>query len=146
MIIRDICEWNEVRDCVEFDGGLEFTMLAEELDEFAWSTAKTLKDKFGELSEGEYNEKEEEIVDYFQSDEGQLMIKVNRADALADIIFVAVGSLYKLVGDVNKTEDILNAVIAANNTKSTKKNEQGKITKPKDFVGPEDIIKNIIKG
>jgi len=36
------------------------------------------------------------------------------------------------------------AVTAANNTKSSTKNEQGKITKPKDFVGPEATIEKIL--
>lgn len=146
MIIKDICEWNEVRDCTEFNGSLEFAMLTEELDEFAWAFPKTLKDKFGEMDEEEYKEKEQEISDYVVSEEGQLEVKVNRADALGDIIFVAVGSLYKLVGDADKVEDILNAIIAANNTKSKEKNADGKITKPKDFVGPEGIIRRVING
>lgn len=70
---------------------------------------------------------------------------VGEADALADIIFVAVGSLYKLCqGDKNKFERIMEAVIYANNSKSSSKNEQGKITKPEDFVGPEEVIKEVL--
>lgn len=70
---------------------------------------------------------------------------VGQADALADILVVATGSLYKLVGgDIQKFEDIMLAVTAANNTKSDKKNEQGKITKPKDFQSPEPMIRRIL--
>ena len=146
-IIKEICEWNEVRDCTKFDGGLEFAMMAEELDEFAWAFNKTLKDKFGEVeTEEEYEEIKQDVIDYVESEDGQLDIKTNQADALADLAFVAIGSLYKLVGDSDKVEDIFNAVIAANNTKSKEKNEDGKITKPSDFVGPEFLIRRIING
>lgn len=70
---------------------------------------------------------------------------VGQADALADIIVVAVGGLYKLVGgDVDKFNDIMLAVTAANNTKSDTKNSEGKITKPDDFVGPEALIESIL--
>ena len=71
--------------------------------------------------------------------------KVGEADALADILVVATGALFKLCeGDPYKFDDIMLAVTAANNTKSSEKNEQGKITKPADFVGPESMIEGIL--
>ena len=71
---------------------------------------------------------------------------VGQADALADMIVVSVGGLYKLCGgDKQKFEDIMLAVTAANNTKSATKNEDGKITKPDDFVGPEEWIGKILE-
>jgi predicted HAD superfamily Cof-like phosphohydrolase len=70
---------------------------------------------------------------------------VDEADALGDIIFVAVGSLYKLCGgDKDKVYDILLAITAANNLKSSTKDSNGKITKPKDFVGPEEMIRKVL--
>lgn len=70
---------------------------------------------------------------------------VGQADALADILVVAAGSLFKLCdGNISKVHDILLVVTAANNTKSSTKNAQGKITKPVDFVGPEDMIEVIL--
>lgn len=70
---------------------------------------------------------------------------VGQADALGDVIVVAVGGLFKLVGgDVNKFNDIMLAITAANNTKSSTKNEVGKITKPSNFVGPEAMIEKIL--
>lgn len=70
---------------------------------------------------------------------------VGQADALADIIFVAVGSLYKLCGaDEQKVKDILTIVSAANNLKGTDKNSDGKVTKPEGFSGPEGMIEEIL--
>lgn len=70
---------------------------------------------------------------------------VGQADALADVLVVAVGALYKLCeGDMYKFNDIMLAVTAANNTKSDTKNDMGKITKPDNFVGPETLIKSIL--
>ena len=88
----------------------------------------------------EYNMLDEELQEFIKAVE-----RVDDADALADLIFVAVGSLWKLAGcDTQKVEDILLAVTAANNLKSATKNEDGKITKPKDFVGPEKMIERIL--
>lgn len=67
----------------------------------------------------------------------------DEADALADIIFVAIGSLYKLSGTVIKTDKILKAVIDANNKKGKDK-VNGKVVKPDGFVGPEGAIRKIL--
>ena len=69
---------------------------------------------------------------------------VDEADAIADIIFVAVGSLYKLTGSKRKTKDILMVVTAANNLKTQAKDKDGKIVKPEGFVGPEGMIEEIL--
>ena len=91
----------------------------------------------------EYSMLDEELEEYMEA--GITGDKVGEADALADIIVVAVGALYKLVeGDPYKFDDIMLAVTAANNTKSDKKNKEGKITKPDDFVGPEDMIRRVL--
>ena len=83
---------------------------------------------------------EEELNEYYDA-----TTLVDQADALADILVVAVGGLYKLVGgDKQKFEDIMLAVTAANNLKSSTKNSDGKITKPKNFVGPEGMIRRIL--
>ena len=91
----------------------------------------------------EYDMLQEEVDEYFEACMNE--DTVDQADALADIIVVAVGSLYKLCGnDKIKFEDIMLAVTAANNTKGKEKNTEGKITKPKDFVGPEDMIAKVL--
>ena len=86
---------------------------------------------------------EEELNEYKEAVDNE--DRVGQADALADILVVAVGSLYKLCGnDKIKMNDILLAVTAANNTKSSTKNSAGKITKPDNFVGPERMIAKIL--
>jgi len=69
----------------------------------------------------------------------------NTAKELADIIFVAIGSLYKLSGKASSVKGIMDEVIAANYRKGKKKNEAGKIIKPDNFVGPEEGIKKILQ-
>jgi predicted HAD superfamily Cof-like phosphohydrolase len=69
---------------------------------------------------------------------------VDQADAIADIIFVAIGSMYKLTGDVDMVYDIMNVVCAANNQKGKAKDADGKIKKPMGFVPPEEMIEKIL--
>ncbi len=95
------------------------------------------------VSSLEYAMLDEELEEFMEA--GITGDKVGQADALADILVVAAGGLYKLCGgNVGKVHDVLLAVTAANNTKSSEKNEYGKITKPDNFVGPEDMIREIL--
>ena len=89
----------------------------------------------------EYEMLKEELIELIVAD-----TRVDVADALGDIIFVAVGSLYKLTKDVDKVKDILLAITAANNQKKQEVNGIGKIIKPDDFVGPESMIEEILNG
>ena len=91
----------------------------------------------------EYSMLDEEVEEYYAA--SMVQSEVGQADALADIAVVAIGGLFKLCGgDLQKVHDILIAVTAANNSKSSTKNSEGKITKPKDFVGPEVMISKIL--
>ena len=70
---------------------------------------------------------------------------VDELDAYCDIVFVAIGSMYKLLGcDKQKVVDALMVVTAANNLKGTLKDENGKVIKDEDFVGPELMLQAII--
>lgn len=69
---------------------------------------------------------------------------VDQFDALLDLTFVLVGTLGKLGISAQQISDGYDAVLEANNKKSTTKNAAGKITKPADFVGPEAKLKTIL--
>lgn len=85
----------------------------------------------------------EEVQEYVEAAQSEDL--VGQADALADVAVVAIGGLYKLTGgDLEDLHLILTAVTAANNTKSSTKDANGKITKPKDFVGPEGMIRKVL--
>ena len=102
-----------------------------------------VRDNLRYTSRLEYAMLDEELNEYMEA----VIIgdKVGEADALADILVVATGALFKLVGgDPYKFDDIMLAVTTANNTKADKKNEQGKIVKPVDFIGPESMIESIL--
>ena len=102
------------------------------------------RDNLRYTSSLEYTMLDEELGEYMEA--AITGDRVGEADALADILVVATGALYKLCdGDKYKFDDIMLAVTAANNTKSQEKNEHGKITKPDNFVGPESLIKSILE-
>lgn len=69
---------------------------------------------------------------------------VDRFDALLDLKFVLLGSLGKMNLSTQDIVDGYEAVITANETKSSTKNSDGKITKPKDFQGPEPKLQEIL--
>ena len=101
------------------------------------------RDNLVYLPDLEYNMLAEELLEYKEAVYSNY--RVDQADALADIAVVALGGLFKLCnGDLEDVHLILTAVTAANNTKSSTKNAEGKITKPANFVGPEGIIRRIL--
>ena len=146
MIINDICDWNAERGNIQYNVSLEFSMLTEEVEELilakqknmlAYADVKGLDPYAEETFTNMPDEDREDLI---------LDIRVDEADALADIVFVAIGGLYKLTGcREDKVEDILKAVIEANNNKG-KDTKDGKIVKPKGFVGPEEKIRDLIEG
>lgn len=145
-IVTDICKWNKDRDNYMYSAANEWAMLAEEVQELLLAKQKNM------LKYAEDNEldpyAEDSFKDMPEEDkvEFDLNCLVDEADALADTAFVAIGGLFKLTGgSTSKTIDILQAVIHANKTKGKDK-ENGKITKPADFVGPEAEIKEILNG
>ena len=148
-IIESICKWNTDRENTDYDPALEFNMLQEELMEYVHSYIRTVNDKFGqdihESTEEWYKENQPDIAWYVESPEFLENWRVNQLDALCDLIFVAVGSMYKLLGDKDKVESALYSVIEANERKGMEKNKDGKIIKPSDFEGPEEELRILIK-
>lgn len=152
-LLKEIIKWNRDRNNVDYDSTVEFAMLQEEVLEYAHSYILTVSDMMGidvlahkvdtEEESREINEKISELV---ETEEFKKEWEVNQADALADTIFVAVGSLFKLTGSAAKTMKIIEAVIEANQEKGSEKDENGKIIKPEGFVPPEARIKEILNG
>jgi predicted HAD superfamily Cof-like phosphohydrolase len=90
----------------------------------------------------EYCMLDEELNEYMEA--GIAGDEVAQADALADILVVAAGGLTKLCkGDIDKVQDILLIVTAANNLKPKDK-VNGKIIKGDRYVAPESAIKEIL--
>lgn len=67
---------------------------------------------------------------------------VAQADALADIIYVALGTASEMGLPMDK---IFDAVHKANMTKEPVKDGKGKVSKPVGWVGPEEEIRKIIR-
>lgn len=81
-------------------------------------------------------------------DELKLAIEQNNEvkifDALMDLEFVLRGTCGKFKLTPELQVDGYEAVIEANEKKSSEKNSDGKITKPIDFVGPEAKLQKIL--
>ena len=69
---------------------------------------------------------------------------VDRFDALLDLDFVLNGSLGKMGLSPSAVVAGREAVIFANELKSSEKNSDGKITKPIGFTGPEESLQKIL--
>lgn len=142
MIIKEVLQWNNERGLLNsFDIDLEFNMLLEEVLELKISDKKTVK----------------ELVEVINSTinktvfENEKNVTVNDvADACIDVIIIAIGTLAKIIKNVNlkdnkdlsidDIEKIIKAgeyeVIQANNKKPKEKDSNGKIIKGDDFVEP----------
>ena len=70
--------------------------------------------------------------------------RVAMFDALLDLDFVRIGTLGKMgISPLIQVEGY-EAVLQANESKSSTKNAAGKITKPADFVGPETKLQELL--
>lgn len=83
----------------------------------------------------EFNMLQEEINELQEANND-----VDRLDALLDTLFVAYGSLGKMGISADKINSAYEIVLKANESKSATKDENGKIAKPIDFVGPEEQL------
>ncbi len=105
-------------------------------NEIRGNTSKTLN------WELEINMLQEEL------DELKLAIEQNNEvkifDALMDLEFVLRGTCGKFKLTPELQVDGYEAVIEANEKKSSEKNSDGKITKPIDFIGPEAKLQAIL--
>ena len=70
--------------------------------------------------------------------------RVAMFDALLDLDFVRIGTLWKMgIYPLTQVEGY-EAVLQANESKSSTKNAAGKITKPANFVGPETKLQELL--
>ena len=144
-IIKSICQWNEDRGNKEYSVHLEFEMLQEEVMEYVHAFIKTVGDNIKDIEFENEELREQYVSALVEKPEFTEELLVNQADALCDVVFVAVGGLYKLFGDAELVNRALTEVICANEQKSKEKDENGKITKPADFVGPEEELLNLVR-
>jgi hypothetical protein len=69
---------------------------------------------------------------------------VDSFDSACDAIYISIGNLHKMGLTPHQIADGLAAVHKCNLAKSGTQDSHGKITKPTDFVGPEDKLQSII--
>jgi predicted HAD superfamily Cof-like phosphohydrolase len=89
-------------------------------------------------------------LDMLQEELDELRLAVSQNDevgcfdALLDLKFVLTGTLGKMALTPPQIVDGYSAVLSANETKSSTKNADGKITKPIDFQGPEPRLQSLL--
>jgi hypothetical protein len=151
--ISAIFEWNRKRNGLKFNKSLEESMLREEVREFF--EAETIVDQADALFDTLFvavGTKAKLAARY-----GNTSV-YSREDSIDDFLPVATlefmlkalgGALMEKgmsEGEVRQFfVDGLNIVISANQSKSTKKDKNGKVIKPKNFKSPESKIKRLME-
>ena len=69
---------------------------------------------------------------------------VDLTDAALDLIYVAIGTLHKIGLRPEDMVDALQVVQDANTQKFGKKDENGKVQKPENFIPPEEKLQKIL--
>jgi|GEM_PF-4173573 len=146
-----VIEWNKVRNNLEFKPQLERIMILEEIREYI--EADNFIDKtdamcdivfvaLGSFAKISYNP--------FGADQKPLsfddVIPMDTIDFLfADFYGQALSHGIDNNAVLGYFNECFKAVVEANEQKGTKKDENGKVIKPKDFVPPEARIEKIFK-
>jgi len=142
MNIEDkIAMWNKERGLVVWDINLEMKLILEEAKEYY--DAETLVDKFdafldlGFVAHGSAFKYTHNSVNNKEFEEFISLLGIIRKD------FQSLINIYH-----EDFRDLANSgleiVLKYNNKKSSEKNEFGKIIKPKDFVGPEKELQELL--
>lgn len=143
-IKEGIIEWNKSRDNNTFDLNLEMKMLIEEANEYY--TSIKLVDRFDALldyafvyigSEWKHNRSGFKHQDFIEFS-GSLLDTIVRD--LKYRFFMERISNFQMVFNEG-----MRIVLGRNNKKSNNKDKDGKIIKPKDFVGPEEQLRKLIE-
>ena len=142
--VNRIVDWNKERNNFELDSNLEINMLAEEAKEYF--EADNIVDRM------------DAVCDLIFVAVGTLTKSANAYHLAAKEIFSPIDFILSdFVGRVQSEGitgdnfmpmlgDCLDAVISANESKGTEKDENGKVKKPEGFVPPEETIARIIAG
>lgn len=132
-LFKRIYQWNAERDNFDFSLSREIRMLSEELFEMfsGYLDAKDEAKNFVKKYYVQINSKETSAIDNKE-------VRDQIADALGDLIYIAVGSLFKLGYDA---ECVLKTICDANDAKGKEKDEFGKIKKEKGVFKEPEINK-----
>jgi len=134
-LFERIVKWNKDRDNMKFNHYNETKMLAEELYEFCGYPRAEAKANGVDFAEDHSMFSDEKDGRFEYNHDGvNYVYKEDVADALGDLIFIAIGGLGKLGYN---PEDILLRITEANEKKGSKKDADGKIIKDIDFVEPD---------
>lgn len=168
--IKEICTWNKKAGNFDrpYNDRLESSMLIEEaLEEFTCDGLDQLFERAensdflqsfvkedGEIpGPREYSRALVNLADDIESTEDRPGIKarkinkVKQLDKQGDAAVIALGGMAKLLnGDPQLVTKALNIIMKYNNKKlkNIQRDEHGKVIKPKDFVGPEKELQELL--
>lgn len=135
-LFKRITQWNADRDNTHFNLWTESRMLVEEIYESIHHISSKddkpgyksyIKQEAQLFAERHLDKDKSNLSDFTQEQIADM------ADAYGDLIFIAVGSIFKLGYDPEK---VLKAICDANDKKGNKKDADGKIIKDSTFVEP----------
>jgi len=171
-LLLETIKWNYERNKLEFKPELEIKLLTEELTEFKnhlkiyFDKVENFRSKkFEEITDEETESMLDTIVDLIDAVCDSVFVLFGSKSKSIGYIFPELVNLEREVefiksvlfdiltaelGIKPKTaEDLISisykAVVEANKQKGTKKDENGKVMKPKNFEGPEVKIKKYLK-
>lgn len=134
-IFESIYQWNKERDLLRFNHRLEVMLLIEEMFELCGYKKEEIKDLVKDFTDKHTN-----ISSYIKDDKLTITTNPERemslsdvVDALGDIVYLAIGSLYKLGYN---PATVLSAICEHNNKKGKERDTNGKIIKTNTFVEP----------
>ena len=131
-LFQRIHTWNALRDNLTFNHYTATKILSEELFEFCLYGNIEAKAHSVEFAEDYAFRHDNDLI-------VQEMIEANKGDlvdALGDLIFIAIGDIYKLGFE---PEEVLKRICNHNDAKGSKKDADGKILKDADFVEPVHV-------
>ena len=144
--IKQIYSFNEKAGLLEngYSDTLEDSMVIEECLE-NHSTLPLLGELFSLSSEDSTPKLLSRAIVATSHSEDKPISDVDRLDKACDKAIIAIGSMAKLGLNPNQITRALNVVMNANMAKLKQaKDSSGKLTKPKNFVGPEEKLQQIL--
>jgi hypothetical protein len=138
MIVNRVINWNKERglDKQDYNMNREFGFIMEEmLEGLGFNQLFSSKTDFRDYIRKSITQ----IIDDTISQEKNIPVSSEQADAFGDIIVFAIGALMKICNqnpELGSPDELLERIMLANDAKGNKVDADGKIIKEKTFVEP----------
>lgn len=140
-VVERVINWNKERglDKQDYNMNREFGFIMEEmLEGLGFNQLFPSKIEFRDYIRKSITQ----IIDDTISQEKNIPVSAEQADAFGDIIVFAIGALMKICNqnpELGNPEILLERIMLANDTKGNKVDADGKIIKDKTFIEPTHL-------